>query len=79
MKTASPASIGGRKIGSLVSPILGDRVRKVIGLDTLARLRDNDGWSLYPDEFLPPLATDYLTNLSRLVLTQVLADLLTCR
>lgn len=56
-------------------PILDNRMRKVVGLEALARLRDNDGRILIPGEFLPHLATVDLTDLSRLVLTQALADL----
>ena len=56
-------------------PILANHSRKVVGMEALARLRDHDGRILYPGEFLPQLATEDLTDLSRLVLTQALADL----
>ena len=58
-------------------PILDNRMRKVVGLEALARLRDNDGRILNPGELLPLLATADLTDLSRLVLTQALVDLTT--
>jgi len=56
-------------------PILDIRARRVVGIEALARLRDKDGRILYPGEFLPQLAAEDLTDLSRLVLTQALADL----
>jgi diguanylate cyclase (GGDEF)-like protein len=56
-------------------PILANQSRKVVGMEALARLREKDGRILYPGEFLPQLATEDLTDLSRLVLTQALADL----
>ncbi len=56
-------------------PILANQSRKVVGVEALARLRDHGGRILYPGEFLPQLTTEDLTDLSRLVLTQALADL----
>jgi len=47
----------------------------VVGVEALARLRDDDGRILYPAEFLPQLSVDDLTNLSSMVLTQALEDL----
>lgn len=64
--------------GALVvwyQPILGNKSGKVEGIEALARLLDDDGRILFPGEFLPQLTTEYLSNLSRMVLTQALADL----
>ncbi|MDA8182748.1 MAG: EAL domain-containing protein [Acidithiobacillus sp.] len=56
-------------------PVLSGGSRKVVGVEALARLRDDDGRILYPAEFLPQLSVDDLTNLSSMVLTQALEDL----
>ena len=56
-------------------PVLDGDSRKVVGVEALARLRDDDGKILYPAEFLPQLSVDDLSNLSSMVLTQALEDL----
>lgn len=56
-------------------PVLSGDSRKVVGVEALARLRDEDGRILYPAEFLRQLSVDDLTNLSSMVLTQALEDL----
>ncbi|MHB1736369.1 MAG: putative bifunctional diguanylate cyclase/phosphodiesterase [Acidithiobacillus sp.] len=56
-------------------PVLSGGSRKVVGVEALARLRDDNGRILYPAEFLPQLSVDDLTNLSSMVLTQALEDL----
>ncbi|WP_241550089.1 putative bifunctional diguanylate cyclase/phosphodiesterase [Acidithiobacillus sulfuriphilus] len=56
-------------------PILSGGNHKVVGVEALARLRDDDGRILYPAEFLPQLSVDDLSNLSMVVLAQALEDL----
>ena len=56
-------------------PIFDVRIGKVVGLEALARLRNDQGQIMLPPEFLPHLAISDLTNLSRLVLIQALEDL----
>lgn len=56
-------------------PVLSGGSRKVVGVEALARLRDDDGKILYPAEFLPQLSVNDLSNLSSMVLTQALEDL----
>ncbi|MFA5730709.1 MAG: EAL domain-containing protein [Acidithiobacillus sp.] len=66
-----------REGGLLVhyQPILDNRSHKIVGVEALARLRDKDGQILYPAEFLPLITAEDTTDLSRMVLTQALADL----
>ncbi len=56
-------------------PVLSGGSRKVVGVEALARLRDDDGKILYPAEFLPQLSVNDLSDLSSMVLTQALEDL----
>lgn len=56
-------------------PILDTHSHQIVGVEALARLRDEDGQILYPDEFLPLITVEDSTDLSRMVLTQALADL----
>lgn len=56
-------------------PVLSGDSHKVVGVEALARLRDDDGSILYPAEFLPGLSAYDLMNLSSMVLTQALGDL----
>lgn len=56
-------------------PVLGNKLGRIVGIEALARLRDEDGSILYPAEFLPYLDREALTELSRQVLSQALADL----
>ncbi len=56
-------------------PVLSGDSREVVGVEALARLRDDDGSILYPADFLPGLSVYELTNLSRMVLIQALKDL----
>ena len=56
-------------------PILDNRVRKVVGVEALARLRDPQGKLWLPAEFLPQFQVDDLFKLSRKTLERALADL----
>jgi diguanylate cyclase (GGDEF)-like protein/PAS domain S-box-containing protein len=56
-------------------PILSNKLNRIVGIEALARLRDDNGHLLMPSEFLPDLKHGYLTDLSRAVLTRSLADL----
>ncbi|MDA8225075.1 MAG: EAL domain-containing protein [Betaproteobacteria bacterium] len=56
-------------------PILNVDTGKIVGVEALARLRDDAGDLLYPSEFLSRLDAAQTTELSRMVLTQSLADL----
>ena len=56
-------------------PILDTRHKKIVAIEALARLRSSDSHIIYPKEFLPQITADDTTDLSRLVLTQALADL----
>jgi len=56
-------------------PILGNKSGRIVGIEALARLKGEDGRIIPPGEFLPQLGTENLSNLSRMVLTQGLADL----
>lgn len=56
-------------------PILDIQSRKVVGVEALARLRDADGKIWPPAEFLPQLQKADLSDLSKKVLGQALADL----
>jgi diguanylate cyclase (GGDEF)-like protein/PAS domain S-box-containing protein len=56
-------------------PILDTRTRQVVGVEALARLRDETGRILFPGEFLPQITTEDITNLSRHVLKLALDDL----
>lgn len=56
-------------------PILSNKLNRIVGIEALARLRDEDGHLLMPSEFLPELKHGYLTDLSRAVLMRSLADL----
>ncbi len=66
-----------REGGLLVhyQPILDTHSHQIVGVEALARLRDEDGRILYPGEFLPLITAEDTTDLSRMVLTQALADL----
>ena len=56
-------------------PILDNSTRQIVGVEALARLRDEDDRIIYPGEFLPQLTTEDTTDLSRRVLKQALDDL----
>ena len=56
-------------------PILDSRTRKVVGIEALARLRNTDGTFWSPAKFLPQLQIGNLSDLTKKVLAQSLADL----
>ncbi|MGK9452818.1 putative bifunctional diguanylate cyclase/phosphodiesterase [Acidithiobacillus caldus] len=56
-------------------PILDNRSRRIVGVEALARLRDEDGRLWSPAEFLPQLQEKDLFELSRQVLQRALIDL----
>jgi diguanylate cyclase (GGDEF)-like protein/PAS domain S-box-containing protein len=56
-------------------PVLSNKLGRIVGIEALARLRAEDGRILLPTEFLCQLERESLTELSRQVLTQALADL----
>ncbi|MCE5388751.1 MAG: diguanylate cyclase, partial [Acidithiobacillus sp.] len=56
-------------------PILDNRARKVVGVEALARLREENGKLWSPAEFLPQLQNPDLFTLSKKVMDQALADL----
>jgi len=56
-------------------PILDNHIRRVVGVEALARLRDEDGRLWSPTEFLPQLQEKDLFELSRQVLQRALIDL----
>jgi diguanylate cyclase (GGDEF)-like protein/PAS domain S-box-containing protein len=56
-------------------PVLSNKSGRIVGIEALARLRAEDGRILLPTEFLCQLERESLTELSRQVLTQALADL----
>ena len=56
-------------------PILDTRTHQVVGMEALARLRNEGGQILYPGDFLSQLTIEDATNLSRRVLKQALDDL----
>ena len=56
-------------------PILDHRSCRIIGMEALARMRDEDGRLIVPGEFLPQLAASDIFSLSCRVLSQAVADL----
>ncbi|CDQ11545.1 Diguanylate cyclase/phosphodiesterase with PAS/PAC and GAF sensor(S) [Acidithiobacillus ferrivorans] len=56
-------------------PVLDTHSHQIVGVEALARLRDEDGRILYPGEFLPLITAEDTTDLSRMVLIRALADL----
>ncbi len=56
-------------------PVLNTRTRKMVGVEALARLRDADGTLWPPAKFLPQLQIGNLSDLTKKVLAQSLADL----
>ena len=56
-------------------PVLNTRTRKMVGVEALARLRDKDGTLWPPAKFLPQLQIGNLSDLTKKVLAQSLADL----
>ena len=56
-------------------PILDHRSCRIIGMEALARIRDEDGRLIVPGEFLPQLAASDIFSLSCRVLSQAVTDL----
>ncbi len=56
-------------------PVLDTHSHQIVGVEALARLRNEDGRILHPGEFLPLLTAENVTDLSWMVLTQALTDL----
>ena len=56
-------------------PVLDNHSRRFIGIEALARLRNDDNHMLHPQEFLPALCSDELFDMSRRVLDTALRDL----
>jgi diguanylate cyclase (GGDEF)-like protein/PAS domain S-box-containing protein len=56
-------------------PILDHRSCRIIGMEALARMRDEDGRLIAPGEFLPQLAAPDIFSLSCRVLLQAVTDL----
>lgn len=56
-------------------PIMDSQTSQIVGVEALARLRDEDGTLLAPAKFLPQLNDPDLLDLSQLVLNQALVDL----
>ncbi|MHB1780666.1 putative bifunctional diguanylate cyclase/phosphodiesterase [Acidithiobacillus sp.] len=56
-------------------PILDYRSRQIVGMEALARMRDEDGRLIAPGEFLPQLAAPDIFFLSCQVLLQTVTDL----
>lgn len=56
-------------------PVLDNHTRKFVGIEALARLRNDDNHMLFPPEFLPSLCGEELFELSRRVLETALRDL----
>lgn len=56
-------------------PVLDNLSKKIVGIEALARLEDQNGRIISPAQFLPELCVDDLIALSHQVLQQSLADL----
>jgi len=56
-------------------PILDSQSCRIVGMEALARMRDEDGHLITPTEFLPQLADSDIFSLSCRVLLQVITDL----
>lgn len=56
-------------------PVIANKTDQIISVEALARLRDDDGRILYPEEFMTQLDAKRQGELSLKVLTQALTDL----
>ena len=56
-------------------PIIASKTELVVGIEALARLKDENGRTLDPNQFLPNLDTKNLCDISTLLLGQALQDL----